>query len=715
MIKNSQSRRIAAFLLAFVLIICMFSGCTALPKLSELFPKTSQETTEGTEESTEETRPSETEQSSPKTESDTDKPSTEPETDASEEASSASETEDLEIPLERLLFGDPVEGAFRMYHVKGFSEQIPEGAAATNLAVTEREAVLSFVLSGTLYAGIFDYGTQGFSIYNLGIPVSMMTMPDYETGSEVQLGYESKVILPCGAYYVYRFVNEIRFYDRSFQLCSTHQTRTDEAFVFDGYAADFDGTVLTLYEPDGTIRTKDFPGLRSGYVSGETAGGILLSGADEYRNHRYLEVDPESFDSEMSGVVPYSSGYREGLWYRREENGRCIVSSEDSPGRGFLYLLRENEYPVMRYRDGFLTSIYSYDFDADQSTATISFYRKNSLSPVWEAELVSRDNLWIEDIVEIGSCLVYSPNPSSDRPDLVIMEVSDLLPGAGKPEYVRLSDGEGSGISMVGDPDFYSRKRYEDATEVWTEYNEYGVGIYLNEQALLKEFPNYEIRSFADGTVVGEAESVLREFLSGLPEGFLDDAIRCYGGLDFYLVDDIYPTGSEGIASVAAFAIEVDNRYCIVADVNLYGLYRTFPHEFMHMLENSMNRMSADGNAFPEWNTLNPGGFSYYQSYHDANGDEYNDSNYPAYTPADEQSYYNAENIYFLDAYSKTYPNEDRARVFEFACTDDYPYMQAYDSSHVLAKLQTISDSLRAYFPSLSGQQDVIWERALQP
>ena len=62
----------------------------------------------------------------------------------------------------------------------------------------------------------------------------------------------------------------------------------------------------------------------------------------------------------------------------------------------------------------------------------------------------------------------------------------------------------------------------------------------------------------------------------------------------------------------------------------------------------------------------------------------------------------NKESVYFIDPYSKTYPTEDRARVFEKICScesnsivNEYP--------HLYQKGLYLKEEITKYYPSLAN------------
>lgn len=725
MIKKCQSRRLQLVFSLSLLILLVLSGCTG-----QLFPfrqterESSSEAVKSTAESpTEETEstfvpPEETAEGTSAQESET--PSAVEKTAEEEDSVKTDEEPGTEAPTEEAVkkadiadhFGEKYPGAEDIFYLSGFREGIPEGAVSTGLALTDDEAILSYVLDGTLHAAVFSLHDFSFRYYDFDIEVRMLGGEDAETGEWIEYGYESRRILPCGEFLACCYMDEIRFFDRAGTEISAVRTKTDDPQVLDGYAADVSGNVLYLYEPEGGMREIALPDLFSGWVCDADESSLILDCRDGMRNNVLVSVNLSDGTAEVSGVVGERGSVTDGLFYTLGEDSTCTVLKYREESEGFRFHFSEGELPVGAFRDGLLSCAYAYDLEQGTGgRARLFFYTKDSPVPVWNCGLESdSSNLWIGETACVQDRLVFSPNPFSEQPDLVVSDVKDGRMNSSSPAEKVVF--EGKGISSLGDAGFYEKKRYDEGKELWTRFGKYDFAVCTDEKVLDVAFPAYELTALSDPSAADPVIIKLKNFFFQLPEGFLDEVIRCYAGFEIFLVDDIRPTTAEGIESVAAFAEEQDNRYYIVIDVNLWGFDSTIPHEFMHMIEHSMDRMTAQGEAFAGWEALNPADFSYFEGYHDIYGNEPGNYDYPDYTPYSVEAGYSVDNIWFIDAYSKTRAVEDRARIFEHAFSGAYNYMDAYDSVHVLAKLRTVSEKLREYFPSLSGTGTAVWERA---
>jgi len=117
--------------------------------------------------------------------------------------------------------------------------------------------------------------------------------------------------------------------------------------------------------------------------------------------------------------------------------------------------------------------------------------------------------------------------------------------------------------------------------------------------------------------------------------------------------------------------------------------------------------MNYTGCWFDEgiWSECNPDGFDYDYDYI-ANENSY-DNTYVAFSSGD------ASEIAFIDTYSKSFPNEDRARVFEYAMTDQQNDNGFFSYERIRKKLKVISDQMSACFPEDDGATLMPWERVL--
>ncbi len=180
----------------------------------------------------------------------------------------------------------------------------------------------------------------------------------------------------------------------------------------------------------------------------------------------------------------------------------------------------------------------------------------------------------------------------------------------------------------------------------------------------------------------------LETALARFPEGFFRRIVEDTAGgvLHISLV--------RGISSNQAglqYWVEADAYIALVAGESVE---RTVYHELCHVLDAFIYANSRDLDV---WNSLNPEGFAY-------------DYSYQLYTGYGTE-YLEGENRAFVDAYSRTYPKEDRARILEYAMM---PGNEAVFASETMQKkLHLLCFSLRDAFDWKRDERAFPWEQYL--
>ena len=120
----------------------------------------------------------------------------------------------------------------------------------------------------------------------------------------------------------------------------------------------------------------------------------------------------------------------------------------------------------------------------------------------------------------------------------------------------------------------------------------------------------------------------------------------------------------------------------------------TLFHEFSHLID---NRVLTKTGAYDNWNDLNPQDFAYSL---DLNADM---TPYKALLTGPDRV--------FIDNYAMTFPAEDRARIFECACTPGNE--EDFASPILQAKLQRICTGIRQAFDLEDVPERFLWEQYL--
>lgn len=265
----------------------------------------------------------------------------------------------------------------------------------------------------------------------------------------------------------------------------------------------------------------------------------------------------------------------------------------------------------------------------------------------------------------------------------------------------------------------YEPPVYEDMGEL-TERAEameaqYGVQIYLGEEAVNAPFPDYTLEACKDEQAVSAALDVLESALSCYPEGYLEqlggDSVRT---ICFCLSGRMTPVDpSVSIDDPGGLSCQVDGMELIAFNANGYVRVQDVIHELTHVLDHWLwERENLDEVA---WSAMNPEDFSYYYGYINENGESYEWAGSTDYTTWGVDYYSGAvDNIYFIDPYSTTYPTEDRARLMEYLLADPENGPEAYFSGvHLQEKLTYYFQCIRETFDTTGWPEQTAWEAAL--
>ena len=185
---------------------------------------------------------------------------------------------------------------------------------------------------------------------------------------------------------------------------------------------------------------------------------------------------------------------------------------------------------------------------------------------------------------------------------------------------------------------------------------------------------------------------------SRYPAGFLEEAASATKSktITVRLVKSLRGRADTGAPSLAAGAQYRD------ADGNIQLLLasgsnpeQTLHHELFHIFE---SRVFSLCDAYDYWQLCNPPGFAY-------------DYNYSDYLSREDSPLLTGDTRAFIDAYSMSYPREDRARIMEYAMLPDRE--ACFRSEIMQAKLRILCLGLREAFRLTGYPQSLPWEQYL--
>ena len=121
-----------------------------------------------------------------------------------------------------------------------------------------------------------------------------------------------------------------------------------------------------------------------------------------------------------------------------------------------------------------------------------------------------------------------------------------------------------------------------------------------------------------------------------------------------------------------------------------------FFHEFFHIMD---GKILSDCRTYYHWGNLNPEGVDYFEDY-------------TGYLTQDMSEYLEDENRVFIDAYSASFPREDRARIMEYACMPGNA--RYFRSATMQRKLEVLCRGIREAFELDAEPGTLLWEQYLQ-
>lgn len=220
----------------------------------------------------------------------------------------------------------------------------------------------------------------------------------------------------------------------------------------------------------------------------------------------------------------------------------------------------------------------------------------------------------------------------------------------------------------------------------------YDLQILIGAAAAANPPEDYILETEYQIPAIREQLATLDRLLEQFPQDFLS---QIYGEKKLCIVRSI--TGSPASGSVMeAQGVQYwsgKDAYVVLAAGE--SMEYAFFHELFHLID---NKVLSDTRAYYYWHNLNPEGCGYFQ-------------NYTSYLTEDSSEYLQEETRAFIDAYSRCYPREDRARIMEYACN---PGNAHYFTSEIMQqKLLTLCQGIREAFGLKNYDQPLLWEQYL--
>lgn len=224
------------------------------------------------------------------------------------------------------------------------------------------------------------------------------------------------------------------------------------------------------------------------------------------------------------------------------------------------------------------------------------------------------------------------------------------------------------------------------------------IEIRIWEDAISEQPWDYTLISEYQVPLIQNSLQELDRILSAYPAGFLKNAASDTGSgrLILCLVRSIVgkpDTGALGTATGLQFWDDQSNAYLAITPDQ--AMEQNIHHELFHILD---SRVLSRCSAYDDWNSLNPEGFSY-------------DNSYTANLLRSDWELTTGDTQSFIDLYSMSYAKEDRARIMEYAMLPGQAHL--FRSSAMQEKLRQLCWGIRVAFDLELYPETLPWEQYL--
>ncbi len=244
---------------------------------------------------------------------------------------------------------------------------------------------------------------------------------------------------------------------------------------------------------------------------------------------------------------------------------------------------------------------------------------------------------------------------------------------------------------------------------------DFGISVHGGEEGVLFGGGQYKGEIERNELRIHEGLSILRTVLEKYPKGMLEEMLVApIQRMDVFFCGYISSAADGGIMTAAALAgIDHDSRYIVCNLGSLGDMARNLAHEMMHVMEDRIEALcdQTQGNMLNHWMSYVPQDGGYAFSYLDEHGSELSDTRH---TGDDLLAAELPDSVWFVDAYAKANPKEDRARIMEYLFDSKESLPSAFDSVHLMEKAQYLCAIIRECFPSAQTAEDLPWERLIE-
>jgi len=244
--------------------------------------------------------------------------------------------------------------------------------------------------------------------------------------------------------------------------------------------------------------------------------------------------------------------------------------------------------------------------------------------------------------------------------------------------------------SKYSNPHIFTHEVEADIKELEDEIeNLYGIKVSIKAGEINGK-TTFTTSDMSNWKVAKKALNTVKETLAKYPEGFFT-ALKSQvsENILLYLSDPI----KDGIINANGYYNYIDETlsYICINGTSLDRLERDIYHEIWHAIDRAIV-LNSNCNLYYDWNTYLPKGFVYDESF-----EKYNAGSNTDLTLASEN---NADNVWFVDNYTKTTISEDRARLAEALFSYGPDFYSAYP--HLQDKTNQMLKELKLIFPGFS-------------
>ncbi len=458
-----------------------------------------------------------------------------------------------------------------------------------------------------------------------------------------------------------------------------------------------EGALVSFSVPEGTVRRygaggKTFQNIDAYY---DTPGGLLFFASDSRGRYGMYGAQASGNWAAAYEVPDFLSPMAGGLLYAVEGDSAYFAQMNNPFG-----LLRVNDWPQNAYPRAGLDSLLMTG-----SSDTLRLVDLSKRVLVNEVTILS------------GQKDMYYQSVAISGEGFALISLHDAETGRSS---VWLWDYAASPIDSVLDAtDTRIALIAEENKQMAEEIREtFGIRVFHGTPGASFEDSYYKGDIEWNELRVHAAMKILRGVLSRYPAGMLEEmCVSPVDHIDVYFCGYISRTSDEGIMTAAALTgTDGDARYIVCNLNNLGEMARNLGHEFMHVMEDRIEAVCAGtgSNMLDYWLGYvpeGPGGPGYYFSYLDKDGNELSDT---AYTGDDPLAADMPDTVWFVDAYAKANPKEDRARIMEYLFDSKVELPAAFNSVHLMEKAQYLCAVIRECFPSTQAVEILPWERLIK-